>query len=84
MPRQLGEGYVTGAVKDSAARWPWAASREPASSRTSTLFELKNAPLRLPTSDATGRGKEIIDQEPLLWHPMGFSSAQYQPMTQHV
>lgn len=29
MPRRLGEGYVTGAVEDSAACWPWAASREP-------------------------------------------------------
>lgn len=29
MPRKPGEGHVTGALVDSAACWPWTASREP-------------------------------------------------------
>ena len=49
--------------------------------RASTLFELKNALPHLLTSDATGRDKEIIDQKPLLWHCVSFSSARYQPVT---
>lgn len=55
------------------------ASRQGASSSRISLFELENR-----TSGVRGRDKEIIEQKPLLWHPVGFSSAQYQAMLQPV
>lgn len=84
MTERIGEAPVPGVIEDSAARWPWAVFREPCPPELPSCWEWKTAPLHPHTPDAMERGKEITDQKPLLWHPVGFSSALHQPTTQHI